>query len=391
MQKKSICFYSISSHLGGAERSLMELVLAFKSNPGLGYDVWVLCPKQTGPLIDLCRQKNVDYSILEIPKLFLGLSRKHPWRSCFCFFLGFKKLTNYLTSFTALMNEKKPALIHSNGLKCHVVTGFLYNKLKRPVFWHIRDLLSSKLVSLLLKCFYKKNIRLIANSKATAAPFLKFRKPVTVFYNGLDFEKYKPNPASNPTPIVGILGALARWKGQIEFIKMAKKLVDLGVKVKFRIIGDEIYDTPSERGFKEEIRHEIIKLELGEKVELVGFKEDSVSALHELHVLVHASIKPEPFGRVVIEAMACGIPVVASQAGGILEIVDHGKTGLLFTPGDIDQMALLVKRILDEHDLRNQMIQNAFKKVQKDFNLDNQVIKMAELYNGAQKSQEGGT
>lgn len=116
------------------------------------------------------------------------------------------------------------------------------------------------------------------------------------------------------------------------------------------------------------------------RIHFAGHRPDPAAVLNALDVLVHCSIRPEPFGRILIEAMACGIPVVASAAGGVLEIVTHEKNGLLYAPAHIDQMSEQCQRLLRDPALRQRLIVGGEQYFQEKGTLDRVVEKVAAFY-----------
>ena len=82
-------------------------------------------------------------------------------------------------------------------------------------------------------------------------------------------------------------------------------------------------------------------LGLGDRVHLVGFRDDIPDVMNAWDVVVHASVRPEPFGRVILEGMLLGKPVMATAAGGVPELIEHGRTGFLVPPGDAAALARL--------------------------------------------------
>jgi glycosyltransferase involved in cell wall biosynthesis len=161
------------------------------------------------------------------------------------------------------------------------------------------------------------------------------------------------------TPMIGILGVLTRWKGQLEFLKMAKELIRRGSDAMFVVIGGEIYDTGADRGYGLELKIEAERLGIVNRIYFTGFEADPARMINGLDVLVHASIKPEPFGRVILEAMACGVPVAASAAGGVLEFVKNDATGRLFSPGNTVEMADAVEVLTKNAVIRDALIKRA--------------------------------
>lgn len=350
----------------------------------------MLLPKSEGPLVRELEKENISFEVLKMPDEMLDLSRGTPIKNFIKIIKGFPFFVQYFLRLICLLKKKNPVLIQSNGIKCHIISSLISCCIKKPIFWHLRDIISSGSMLSLLKFLKKrKNIYLIANSQATAVPFVDGKKNPIVYYNGFDFDRYVPNPSrffneQNHWPkevqVVGILGALARWKGQVEFLRMAKNLIQSGSNASFVVIGDEIYDTLSDQGFKSELLELSRSLGIQDRVCFAGFQRESIRAINGLDVLVHASIKPEPFGRVIVEAMACGVPVVCSAAGGVLEIVDNEKTGLLYTPGNIEEMSDQVKKILTNPSLRERLRSEALKKVRMEFEWVGQIKKITSLY-----------
>ena len=101
-----------------------------------------------------------------------------------------------------------------------------------------------------------------------------------------------------------------------------------------------------------------------------GFEPKPEVAVGSLDILVHASIKPEPFGRVIVEAMASGTPVVASKSGGCVEIIENGVDGFLVEPGDTDEMAQAVETLLRNKGISDEFSKRGKEKVFREFSLE---------------------
>ena len=114
-------------------------------------------------------------------------------------------------------------------------------------------------------------------------------------------------------------------------------------KARFVIIGAALF---GEDGYEREIRQLSAQLGLEEVVEFAGFRPDVQCAIAELDLVVHASTTGEPFGQVIIEGMAAGKPVVATNGGGVPEIVEDGQTGILVPMGDAPALAEAICRVL---------------------------------------------
>jgi len=345
-----ICFYSVSTELGGAERSLLEYLRYISKAEDCRAEL--LLPKASGPLRDEAIALGISCRVLPMPPALLAGSRQAGWRFMREFFRW--QTYQYFFSLVAYFRATRPSLIYTTGIKCHALAALASPFSGSRVLWHIRDYFSAGPTRLFMRLLLALNPRtsVVANSRS-AADSIKIGTPVV--YNGvspLDFpftrghDIHRELGLAPAVPIVGIVGVLARWKGQIEFLQMARELCQRGHNAHFVVLGEQIYDTAGDQGYSEQLKKLCRELGIENRVSFLGFRRDSAPLLRSMDALVHASIKPEPFGRVIIEAMASGTPVTASAAGGPLEILQHGATGLLHQPGDILGMADNVEKLL---------------------------------------------
>ncbi len=152
--------------------------------------------------------------------------------------------------------------------------------------------------------------------------------------------------------VVGMAANVQPWKGQDVVLRamaiVAREFPDVHCVFAGGVVrGAEWY--------RESLEEFVRARGLGERVRFLGHRTDVPDLVNAFDVAVHASVTPEPFGRVLIEAMALGKPVVASAAGGVLEIVDDGRSGLLVAPGDHESMAAALRRLLGDAALRGTM------------------------------------
>ena len=404
--RRRICFYSIATHLGGAEKSLLDIVIGLeKSSQGRSqncYEPWLLLPKEDGPLIEELRARKIPFTVVPMPQTFLKLSRETPIKSLILVVLALPGLSLYFLKLIAALKSQNIRLFHTTGIKCHALSTLFGLVFRVPVLWHLRDILRPGLTHWALRVLRAiGQVHVIANSQATAEAFelsslkpVKSLKPlksrsIEIFYNGLDPLVYRSIPNSKyrehfkisaEVPVIGIMGVLARWKGQLEFLAMARVLISNGIDARFVLIGDQIYDTSGDRDFKEILIAKVKELGLETFVHFSGFEKDVPQVLNGLDILVHASNRPEPFGRVIVEAMACQVPVVASAAGGVLELIDDGKTGLLFKPGDVNSMAEAVKTLVKNPELRSALKKNGYENFLQRFTIEAHLSQLIQKY-----------
>jgi len=170
---------------------------------------------------------------------------------------------------------------------------------------------------------------------------------------------------------VACLGRLTPIKGHVYFLRAMAKVVRTFPYVKIWIIGD----APSNKeAYKNELRSLVKRLGLTEHLEFLGNRSDVPQLLSQTDVMVLSSIRPESFGRAIIEAQAVNVPVVATRVGGFMEIIDHEKTGLLVLPKDTDEMAQAILRLLKDRSFGRQIARAAMERLQQEFT----VTKMSE-------------
>ncbi len=150
--------------------------------------------------------------------------------------------------------------------------------------------------------------------------------------------------------LIGAVGRLESWKGQHVFIRAAAEIAKVFPNAKFVVVGGEVKGRGREK-YGETLRSLATKLKIDNKICFAGFRNDISSVMSSLDIYVHCSVEPDPLPGVVMEAMAMGRPVVGPNAGGVPEEIDEGKTGLLYEPGNHQDMANSICRFIGSPDL----------------------------------------
>jgi glycosyltransferase involved in cell wall biosynthesis len=247
------------------------------------------------------------------------------------------------------------------------------------VAWHIHDLLGDRtLLAGVLRYAAGHVCGVIAISQAVADDLKKVLPgtPVYAVLNGVDVEHYSPGkqsidrerasvldtlanlpPAPDDTVRIGLIATYARWKGQDVFLKAAAQIESFGVR--FYIIGGSIYQTSGSSFTRDELHRQADVLGIAARVGFIDFQSDPLAIYRALDVVVHASVKPEPFGRTIAEGMACGRAVIVSAGGGAMELFTDGVDALGTMPGNADMLAENMRRLIDNRTLRNSLGEQA--------------------------------
>jgi glycosyltransferase involved in cell wall biosynthesis len=156
--------------------------------------------------------------------------------------------------------------------------------------------------------------------------------------------------------IVGSFSRLAAWKGQHVLLEALQALPS-DAKVHVALIGAPLF---GEDDYEASLRAFVESHGMAARVHFLGFREDVAACMCAVDAVVHTSIAPEPFGRVIVEGMLAKRPVIGMRAGGVVEIVDDEASGLLCEPGDAPSLATAIMRLRTDAELRTRLVGNGY-------------------------------
>ena len=255
-------------------------------------------------------------------------------------------------------------VLFANSQKALVIGALAAWMSGKKLLWYLHDILTAEHFSGLnrrvaVTVGNRFAARIIANSQASLEAFVASggrKDRTTVVYNGIDSKLYVEEPEGAARklraetgwvsePLVGVFSRLAPWKGQHVLLEALRLVPNLcAVFVGAPLFGDEAR-------YLNELESKARELGVKERVRFLGFREDIPALLHAVDFVAHTSVAPEPFGRVIVEGMLAGKPVVAARAGGACEIIKDGVTGCLVPPGEPIELASVLRRLIEEPEL----------------------------------------
>ncbi len=280
------------------------------------------------------------------------------------------------------LRKHKIDVIYCNGTQAKVVGALIGLVNWSPVIWHVRNIQQTRTLAFIIGTLSKLSVvkRIICVSNATAEQFNQVSEKVRVIYNGVDIEDYNPKSIegelrttyglSKDTLVVGSTGRIVPRKGYDLFIKAAKlvidQLEDKNKDIKFVIVGDTPYFFQDDHlGYLKSL---VSKYGLDDYFIFTGYKKEVKRYLKDFDIFVIPSNYPDPFPRSVIEAMAFELPSIGfKEAGGIVESIQDGVTGFLCDPGDTEQVAESILKLVRDSNLRKQMGAVGRKRVKDEF------------------------
>ena len=290
-----------------------------------------------------------------------------------------------------IIRQFRPQLIHLNVDIPLVQPGALAARLTRtPFIAHSRSFILPDALDRRLLVPALQGVIFISQAVArTQLQALSPPPPHRVIPNPVDLRAFQQPVDANAVrsefdippdaPLIGMVGRITPWKGQHVFIEALARLRQQFPRVHGLILG-ETGLTAQDAAYQQELMARSRALGLEASLHWAGHRTDIPRILPALDALAHCSVTPEPFGRVIIEGMAAGAPVVASDAGGASEIIEDGVDGLLTPPGDANALAAALARLLTDARLRTQIIENGRRTVAARYTVEKHVQAVTEFY-----------
>ena len=372
-----ILFLDQSGKVGGAELSLLDVVAPYREH-------CTVCLFEDGLFRHYLEERQIPVHVLSSPafsvKKKFGLIQN----------LGSLRQVIPLVQQVARLSHGYD-VIYANTAKSFVVAAMASALSHRPLIYHLRDIFSSEHFSrfnlfvmvTLANCFAKL---VIANSEATQSAFVAAggkKKLTAVVYNGFQPEIYQSSALKTLSVreelgltqqfVVGHFSRLSPWKGQHILIAALKHCSEDVIAL---FVGDALF---GEKAYVKQLHHQVAELGLENRVRFIGFRCDIPQLMQACDLVAHTSIAPEPFGRVIIEAMLCARPVVAAQDGGAMELVHHDKTGWLCLPSDPQKLADIIMNCRNNPQQAKTIAQQAQNEASQRFHLDTINQQIAQL------------
>jgi glycosyltransferase involved in cell wall biosynthesis len=346
------------ARLSGGEIALVRLLRALGDN----VDAHVVLGED-GPLVQQLEEAGATVHVLALPR-HVKDTRKDAVRPAQLSPRALAQTAAHVWRLRRLLRELSPDLVHTNSLKAAFYGGLAGRLAAVPVVWHVRDRIAVDYLPWFAVWLVRFNSRvlpswIVANSHSTLETLPRLGH-MSVVNSGVVHDSLPRSPDEVPSLhgvsdsdefVVGIVGRLARWKGQHVFLEAFSAAFPGGAE-RAVLVGSAMF---GEDDYEAALRVQASSLGLDDRVEFRGFREDVSAELARFDVLVHCSITPEPFGQVVVEGMAAGLAVIASAAGGPAEIISHEHDGLLVAPGDVEELAAAMLRLAKDPRLRTSL------------------------------------
>ncbi|MHC5741388.1 MAG: glycosyltransferase [Nostoc sp.] len=335
---KVIIVMPLAEQRGGGEMMLWDLVQQGR-NAGVE---WLVIFLEDGPMVEQVKSLGIDARVVESGRL-----------------RQIHRFIGAVLRIAAIARRERADIIVNWMWITHISGGLAAMLAGLPAVWYQLEVPSDKtwLVRIATLIPARAIITLSQDGKQAQAEIWPHR-PTPLVYPGVALDRFEPNALPTPEearrklglplhgPLIGIVGRLQRWKGMHVLVQAMPKILQKYPDAHCLVVGGKHDLEPDYEDF---LKAEIAALGLKNQVIMAGLQRNIPEWVQAMDVFVHASDN-EPFGIVIIEAMALGKPVIAGSAGGPTEIITDGMNGLLTPYGDAEQLAIAILRYLDEQE-----------------------------------------
>lgn len=349
---KKILYLHAGAEMYGADKVLLELIKGLDKSV---FEAHVILPT-TGVLVSALEDVGAKVSVIEYPVL----RRKYfnP-KGILNYFVDYLKYSKQLLKY---VQDQKIDLIHNNTTA--ILEGiYLKKKAKVPLVWHVHEIIvKPKLISDFINFLmgrYADRIVTVSNavlSHIEKSPFIQTSQ-TKVIYNGVDSERYYPQSETDKNhhkeklgipktaKVIGMIGRVNSWKGQADFLSAVTPILEKNQDTYALMVGG-VFE--GEEWRMEDLKQKVKSTQLSERIILLDFQKDTTSLYNIFDIFVLPSTNPDPLPTVVLEAMACGKPVIAYRHGGVTEMVKEGQNGLFADVGNSNNLRAKINELLDD-------------------------------------------
>ena len=341
-----ILFVDHAGVLGGAELYLFDIVSSMKEQAHV-----VLF--EDGAFLDKLKGASISAEVLKASGGVMNVERTGGKLQSLKAVPGIMRMVMRLQRLA-----KKYDLVYANSQKAFVIGAIAAKVAGRPLIWNLHDILtadhfsaSHRKLGVFLANQFANHI--IVNSKATLQAFEECGGDVSkssIIYNGVDSSRFDQVDQSEVEDVrkslglegctvVGVFSRLTPWKGQHILLEALSHLPNVHAV----LVGGALFQ--DDKTYERSLRNLADQMGITNRVHFLGFRDDVPRLMKAVDIVLHSSTSPEPFGRVIVEGMFAGRPVIATNAGGAREIVEDHKTGLLIPLNNPMAMTSAIKRL----------------------------------------------
>jgi glycosyltransferase involved in cell wall biosynthesis len=370
-----VLFVNHTSCVGGAEHSLVELI------QGIDRSRFTPAAVVPGPgeLADALQGADVEVRFAAVSMM------KRP-SGAIDMVSTLRRVKRVIPELQSCIEQSGAAIIHANSTTAQIYAGPAAARARVSSVWHCRDLVNIGVAGYWLA---RRRPHVICVSRAVARNLprsIRGRSSVHIVLNGISTQRFEACGRRESVraelglgggdQVVTMIAPLVPWKAHMRFLEMAAQVADAVPDTRFLIVGDDHFG--HHPAYEGKLRETVRGMRIAGKVHFTGHRDDVAAILEASDIFVHPA-RREPFGRVVVEAMAMALPVVAVDDAGPSEIVRHDTDGLL-TDGSVAGLSAAVIRLLQDPKTAARLGAAACDRARADFDVRRTANEVQQIY-----------
>ncbi len=379
-----VLYVNHTSRVSGGELSLIALL------EGLPADVEPTVAAPEGELTGRLRDAGVEVIPIRGTD---GSLRLHPTRTP----IALAEMGHAALQVRRAAHATAADVVHANSIRAGIIGVASTAGGDRPLVVHVRDCLPPGPVSSITLKTISRAEALIANSAHTRSTLGPGSASAHVIHNAVDLARFdavdlapdearaRLNLGADDGPVLAVVAQITPWKGQDDAIRVAAELARAHPGLRLLLVGSPKFDSASTRydnnAYQEDLRGLVAAAGLDDRVVFLGERDDIPEVLRAVDLLLVPSWE-EPFGRSIIEAMASGVPVVATDAGGPPEILVPGgdPSGIVLPPRSPSRWAREIGELLADPERLGAMGARGSTSARERFGIDRHVASVLDVY-----------
>ncbi|WEK54941.1 MAG: glycosyltransferase [Candidatus Cohnella colombiensis] len=296
--------------------------------------------------------------------------------------------------FARTIRKHSIDLIHANSLRAGMMAALFGWLHRRPLIWHIRDIPPQGMMGAIISRLATRTVKAIIGISMPVVQAFHLKSlsdRLHLVHNGVELRYFSPQEKQHwrrelrsewdipmESKLNLIIGQIAPWKRQEDAIHATHLLVQQGHDAYLCVVGEPKFGAACNE-YRDKLYSLVKKWELEDRVRFLGHRNDVMEICCAADLLFLCSDQ-EPFGRVIIEAMSQSLPVIATRAGGVPEIITHVDDGMLYEVGDTNQLRELAAMLYEDHILMQSIGERAERRVHEAFSIQHTVSRVEQVY-----------
>lgn len=358
----------------GGQISLLELLRRLDRSR---FDPFVLCPGE-GELAEKVRHMDMKVEVLKMPTAKT---------------INIKRLMRTKKALRSIIRQYDVDIVHTNGSRAQFYASLAVKHTRANLLWHVRE--SIKDIPVYDRFLARSANRIVCVSQAVKRSrfggYPKLEPKIDVIYNGVDTLKFSRDERirmslrdelgiGDGKVLLGIVGLLVPLKGHPFLFESLRLLVEEYPDMRLLVLGKSIDERYAAR-----LKHMTVEMGIQKNVIFGGARDDMKAVFSALDIFILPSQR-EGFSRVLLEAMACSLPIIATDVSGNSEAIVDGESGLLVPYGKVERLAEAIAHLVKDSRKAGRLGENARKRAEELFSIEKHVSRMQELYVSILKS-----